>query len=119
MYKIVKGIFIDLGYIKYGRHIPYLFAVLVQGPNGGMYLLDDYCFEQLYRKTKEFRKGGNVGKEPNYGSKKWFFTCNDIEIFYYNKVVSFSSVAKDFKAITVMRKSGYNRVMQMSKNLDI
>lgn len=51
-YKILETYYNKLG----DNHIPYFIAAIVKGPRGGIYLVDEFSLEQLFKYNKYMDK---------------------------------------------------------------
>lgn len=115
-YKFKGVVYVDLGSLPQGKHLPYFLCATVEGPKGGIYVLDQFCTEQLlFKLTKNtsFSTIRVVTDKVAEGkltlSKVSTAVSSDVGVKKY---------ADSVKAIAMIRKEGLPLVEKMAKNFD-
>lgn len=108
-YKIIKFIYCKLS----ANHIPYFICSYIQGPKGGVYVLDEFNTEYLFKKITGLQLSGKESIVRSLVSK------NGIGLKYseYDAEAN-RKIAKEFGYKYLERLNGKDMTEKIAKNFD-
>lgn len=115
-YRIVKAYYIKLN----KNHIPYFYASLVEGPNGGKYILDEFNSEMLVKYTLGNKYMSCIGRfdyKLDNLFKQYCMKYGTVQVL--DKQLSLSKLGQLEKATGVLiRLKGRDKTESMAKNIE-
>lgn len=108
-YKFIKFVYCKLS----ANHIPYFVCSYIQGPKGGMYVLDEFNTEYLFRKITGVQLSGKESIVKNLVSKNGVVARHSEYDAAENK-----KVAKEFGYRYLERLNGKDTTEKIAKGLD-
>lgn len=115
MYKIEKIVLTKL----FKNHVPYLAYIIVRGPRGGMYIIDDFNTEQILKTSlpSEIYNNHTI-REILMGI---ILTSKGIETYIKRAVddEEIREIAKKQKYIPLIRNGGIATSLKIAKSINI
>lgn len=114
-YKITDIIFIKLN----AEHMPYMLGIIVEGPNGGKYILDEFCTERAVYKCVDNSMAALMPFNYRISTLlRQYARDKKINIIVFNERIGLATIKTEYGLSGVLyRKSGLESAKRIGKNL--